>query len=80
MQKQFLKIDENIIQVTTTHDLVVDIVKHNINFLRQQKMDIQGQKEREKILRDAELAEVAEIIEFFDNNPLSALTEKDEKK
>lgn len=80
MQKQFIKLDENTIQVTTTHDPVVEIVKHNIDFLRERKIDIKARNEQKKILQDTELADVEEIIEFFDNNPLSALIEKDENK
>lgn len=69
MNKQFIKIDENTIKVITTKDAIINTASYKINFLMEQKSKIDEQKQIDIQARDAELAEIDEIIDAFENSP-----------
>ncbi len=56
------QIDANTIEVTVTAQPVTTTVQYDYGFLKQQRVDIQAQKDRDNAARDAELAEVDALI------------------
>lgn len=54
-------IDENTIEVTTT-DPVTTVMQYDYGFLKQQRVAIQEQKDRDNTARDTELAEVDALL------------------
>lgn len=69
----FTKLDDNTLQATTipvTPEPVTNT--YDYDFLQQQLIDIQAQKDRDNAARDAELAEVQALIDAADQLGITA--------
>jgi uncharacterized membrane protein len=64
------KVDDYTIEITETKEPVVTIKEYDINFLLQQRKDIQAQKDAFDAARDRELAEVDSLLKYCEENML----------